>query len=138
MSSNTFVFKSFSSEVKVWQGLTKSNIEIYNNHTFTLVFGTLNCFKWKQHEYKFVKLIKIYICYLGQIFIWRVLDESNFEFLNFKTNDPVFESSVLFESHGYTKYITNKDLPTLFMSSLDPRMFYEGLFITFHSISFIT
>jgi hypothetical protein len=47
MSSDTFVFKSFSSEVKVWQSLTKSNFNFLKNDTFTLVFYTLNGFKWK-------------------------------------------------------------------------------------------
>jgi hypothetical protein len=74
---------------------------------------------------KFVKLIKIYICYLGQNFIWRILDESNFGFLNFKTTKLVFEAldDLILESKEYTKFINNQDLQTLFMSSLHLRKF---------------
>jgi hypothetical protein len=74
---------------------------------------------------KLVKLIEIYICCLGQIFIWRILDESNFGFLNFKTFKLVFKAldDLILESHEYTKFITNQDLQTLFMSSLHVRKF---------------
>jgi hypothetical protein len=58
---------------------------------------------------KFVKLIKIYICYVGQFFIWRILDETNFGFLNFKTSKLVFEAlnGLILESQEYTRFITN-------------------------------
>jgi hypothetical protein len=43
---------------------------------------------------------------LDQIFIWRILNESNFGFLKFKTSKLVFEAldGLILESHKYTRH----------------------------------
>jgi hypothetical protein len=64
----------------------------------------------------FGKLIKIYICYLGQLIIRQNLDDSNFGFLIFDSSKQVFEALDGLKSkiHEYPKFITHKDLQTLF------------------------
>jgi hypothetical protein len=52
---------------------------------------------------KFAKLTKIYKSCIDQLFVWQSLNGSNFEFLNFHSSKPVFETldGLNMKSHEY-------------------------------------
>ena len=93
--------------------------------------------KWLQIEKvlntKFVKLIKIYNCYFGQLSIWESLNGSNLWFLNFDAYKLDFGTlnCLKLKCFEYQVCSSHQDIQLLFWSTFHLRKFGRFKFVIF-------
>ena len=99
------------------------------NNTLTLVLWTLNDFKLKSLNTKFVKLKKIYNYCFGQLSIWDSLDGLNLWFLNFDANKLVFGTldCLKLKSFEYQVCSAHQDIQSLYRPFFHLRKFEQNI-----------